>query len=211
MLFNDGEFIIYKVQHLQKDNKWVNINHDAIKLADPGKEFEEPCRSFTTCGKCWQRTGIHGCFDRKIAYAFLRQISRLNPDYEFSLTKITITQITELEVRASILEKDIISKSKLPKIGYQVLNKDGFSASNDFNWMCIFPSWEEALTWAKYIKEECDVDITDFTIRDVEVRPNYQWPTVRITDKLLDGFVTTTQPEYRAALLKKVKSLKQGS
>lgn len=209
MLFNDGEFIIYRVQHFQKD--WVYTNYDAFRISEPGEEFKEPSRSFTACGECWQRTGIYGCFDRKIAYTFLRQMSRLNPDYEFSLAKITITQITELEVRASTLEENIISESKLPKTGYQVLNKDGFSASNDFNWMCIFPSWEEALTWAKYMKEECDVDITGFTIRDVEVRPNYKWPTVQITDKLLDGFLTTTQPEYRAALLKKVKSLRQGS
>jgi len=97
--------------------------------------------------------------------------------------------------------------SKLPKTGYQVLNKGGFPASNDFNWMCIFPSQEEALTWVKYIKEECDVDIIGFTIRDVEIRPSYKWSTIRITDQLLDGFVTSTRPEYRAALLKKVRVL----
>ena len=75
------------------------------------------------------------------------------------------------------------STTKVSEIGYQVLNKDGFPASNDFNWMCIFPSPEEALIWVKYMKEDCDVDITDFVMRKVEVISR---SGARITDQMLD-------------------------
>jgi len=76
------------------------------------------------------------------------------------------------------------STTKVSEIGYQVLNKGGFPASNDFNWMCIFPSPEEALIWIKYIKEECDVDITGFVIRKVEVK---SCEGAQVTDQMLDS------------------------
>jgi len=83
------------------------------------------------------------------------------------------------------------STTKVSEIGYQVLNKAGLPASNDFNWMCIFPSPEEALIWVKYMKEDCDVDITGFVIRRVEIIsrngahiPDQMLDSVTIPDKL---------------------------
>lgn len=85
------------------------------------------------------------------------------------------------------------STTRVSEMGYQVLNKDGMPASNDFDWMCIFPSPEAALIWAKYLKEECDVDITDFVIRKVEIESG---EGVRVTDQMLDSLQCQISRKY---------------
>lgn len=105
MLRNDGTYTIYKIQHQQSDKKWVFTNFDnifEIKLSHK-ETFSEPWRSFTACGKCWQETGEHGCYDSKTAILALVIITEHSPKRKFRLVKVDITQKTEwLEMEWSI-------------------------------------------------------------------------------------------------------------
>jgi hypothetical protein len=56
---------------------------------------------------------------------------------------------------------------------WQVINESGHPASNDFDWLCIFPTAKKAKDWVKYLKEECGCANARFRIRLVQVSPMY--------------------------------------
>ena len=51
---------------------------------------------------------------------------------------------------------------------YQVLNKYGNPASNDFDDMCVFPTVERAVLYIKYLVEEIGLE-ESFSIRPVDL------------------------------------------
>lgn len=96
MIRKDGTYTFYRIQHLQKDGKWVYSNFDYFCN---GLKFDEPYRSFTAIGKCWQEIGEQGCYDLSTGLSFLKQISQNWTDHQFRLVKIQITQKTTVEVK----------------------------------------------------------------------------------------------------------------
>lgn len=92
MIRKDGTYIFYKVQHLQKD-RWVYSNFDVFCKDLNFKD--DPYRSFTAIGECWQEIGEYGCYDFSISLLFLKQISKAWPAFQFRLVKVQITQKTE--------------------------------------------------------------------------------------------------------------------
>ena len=60
MLRYDGSYTIYLIQGRKLGSKdWFNISLDY---------FGHPL-GFSASDKCWQKTGVMGCFDRKQAFA----------------------------------------------------------------------------------------------------------------------------------------------
>jgi hypothetical protein len=97
MIDKNGTFTFYKIQHLQKDGKWVYSNFDYFCN---GLKLNEPYRSFTAIGKCWQEIGEQGCYNLSTGLLFLEQISQAWSNYQFRLVKIRITQKTTVEVKS---------------------------------------------------------------------------------------------------------------
>lgn len=98
MLFKDGTFKFYIIQHHQDDGKWTQSNLDHFKIGkrwnDARDKVLEPYRSFSACGECWQQTGEHGSFDKERAVQLLQNIRRHNPDHEFRIVCVAMAQMT---------------------------------------------------------------------------------------------------------------------
>ena len=97
MLRKDGIYTFYKIQHFQSDGEWVYSDLGVICSRLDSRI--EPYQSFTSMGKCWQETGEHGCYGLATGLLFLKQISRLKPDFKFQLVKVQINQTTAVEAR----------------------------------------------------------------------------------------------------------------
>ena len=97
MLRKDGIYTFYKIQHFQSDGEWVYSDLGVICSSLDSRI--EPYQSFTSVGKCWQETGEHGCYGLATGLLFLKQISRLYPDFKFQLVKAQINQTTTVEAK----------------------------------------------------------------------------------------------------------------
>ena len=97
MLRKDGTYSFYKIQHLQKDGKWVYSNLDLFCNGLDFKVGTKPYRDFTAVGKCWQEIGEKGCYDLSTSLSFLKQISQFWPNFQFRLVKVQIAQKTTSE------------------------------------------------------------------------------------------------------------------
>jgi hypothetical protein len=88
MLKKDGDFIIYKIQHLS-NSEWhySSFDHFFVK--------SDEYHSFLASGECWQTTNIIGVFDVDIARIVRNQLAEKYKDYKFRVVKITISQKTE--------------------------------------------------------------------------------------------------------------------
>ena len=104
MLFTDGDYIIYVIQHVYKDKPngpWDNSG-DCAQFMPKGftREqweditYKEPFRSLTACGKCWQETGIKGTYDLKKASIILAKVSEWAPEHKFRIAELKISQRT---------------------------------------------------------------------------------------------------------------------
>jgi len=92
MIRKDGTYTFYKIQHLQKDG-WVYSNFDVFCK---NLDFrDDPYRSFTAVGECWQETGEQACYDIFTSLLFLKQISELWPNFQFRLVKVQVMQKTK--------------------------------------------------------------------------------------------------------------------
>ncbi len=86
MLRCDGSFLIYKIQHdYHEDGEWTYSNFDTFGTP-PG---------FSASSECWQKTGIHGTFDKIVARDGLFWIRHKNPGTKFRLVSVVISQITQ--------------------------------------------------------------------------------------------------------------------
>jgi len=97
MIRKDGIYTFYKIQHFQSDGKWVYSDLGVICSSLDSRI--EPYQSFTSVGKCWQETGEHGCYGLATGLLFLKQISRLYPDFKFQLVRAQINQTTTVEAK----------------------------------------------------------------------------------------------------------------
>lgn len=110
MLFNDGTYEIYIIQtygHNQTSKlpkKWFTANIDHFLKNAPYKltniqksndKYPEPYRSFTACGDCWQKTGIVGVFNYKVALRMKKLLEKYNEGREFRIAKLTVMQKIE--------------------------------------------------------------------------------------------------------------------
>ena len=82
MLRNNGEYLIYYIQHEQDDGKWVGSNLDVFGYP-PG---------FCSTDECWQKTNIHGTFNAKVAYDGLKSLRSKHPKTNFRLVIVSISQ-----------------------------------------------------------------------------------------------------------------------
>ena len=83
-------------EHQSEYDRWVHIRHHYL----PEYEFGE----FSACGRCWQETGKHGCFDLEYAKEYCNKLNQAleegtikvdNPF--FQMAKISRFRICECE------------------------------------------------------------------------------------------------------------------
>ncbi len=102
MLFNDGDYIIYIIQHVYKDKageKWDNSG-DCEQFIQKGLTreqwdnivYKEPFRSLNACGECWQKTGIKGTFNILTATEILVKVTQWAPEYKFRVAELKVSQ-----------------------------------------------------------------------------------------------------------------------
>jgi hypothetical protein len=111
----DGEHTIYQVKWLYPGKSaddfdgWISAE-GSEKSANVPKElrggyygtredgthgfvdFKEPLVSLTACGECWQKTSIHGTFDRKRAEECMVLLGEHNPDTQFAVMELQVSQ-----------------------------------------------------------------------------------------------------------------------
>lgn len=103
MLRNDGNYVIYIIQHLSGKNGWIKSSLDYFAVNIPVRlrwnkmetEILQPYRSFSACGSCWQMTGIEGSLCKKTAIRFMNQLRKYNPHTKFRVACIRMSQFTE--------------------------------------------------------------------------------------------------------------------
>ena len=102
--WNDGNFKIYIIKHLYKDEierGWDGSGScEQFYLKDVvrrhfDKRFKNIFRPFTASGNCWQQTGIHGSFVNRDAVKILDKISEWNPQHRFKVCRLLLNQVTE--------------------------------------------------------------------------------------------------------------------
>jgi hypothetical protein len=92
MLRNDGEYTIYILQHFW--DEWCNSG-DGEQWCNKNGDFrKDPRRAFNANGPCWQKTGIHGCFDFDVAQHMLNLVASSTPGRKFRICKLEIKQQT---------------------------------------------------------------------------------------------------------------------
>ena len=112
MLFTDGTYEIYRIQHrYKKKGEWAFSGLDGDFAANiPVKKRFTNVRdykmtpafyAFSACGEVWQTTGIHGTYDREHAIKVLKLMAEHNPEHSFRVVKLTLSQKTE---EAAIME-----------------------------------------------------------------------------------------------------------
>jgi len=117
MLRQDGEYIIFIIQHKYKDKKvegWSNSG-DCGQFFPNGPFTEKEWRTkhkeidyFNASGDCWQDTGVHGTYDLNEAFQLLVKVIQWAPEHRFRIARIEIKQKTEQVAEAKGNE----SKSK---------------------------------------------------------------------------------------------------
>ena len=113
-LHDDGDFVIYKVEVLRHYSngpawqEWRVMYHDdeppvpAIPVRFRNKQDRdrdrenEPFTSETASGACWQKTGIHGFFDRAKADKLVAILIEHNPGIKFRILEQRISQHTRV-------------------------------------------------------------------------------------------------------------------
>ena len=84
MIRTDGSYIFYVIEHHTDNDRWEKSNFD---------HFGYP-KGFEAHNECWQRIGIIGTFDMKIARYGLFWMADRHPGIRFRLSRIEITQMT---------------------------------------------------------------------------------------------------------------------
>lgn len=96
MVRNDGDFVIYVIKHRKNNDEWTLSSMDSFDFAGAVWQnhggWNYPRREFSASGDCWQQTGITGTFKRDAALAALSAVSEANPDYEFGIFEVKISQ-----------------------------------------------------------------------------------------------------------------------
>ncbi len=90
MLWNDGDYLIYNIQHKQKDGSWGDSSFAYFGQPIDYKRKD----SFSACGECWQQTGIQGTYYLDAAKEGLKNIRKNNPKTTFRLVAVYIKQGT---------------------------------------------------------------------------------------------------------------------
>jgi hypothetical protein len=100
MLRQDGSFEIYILEHQTKDGKeWHGSGDGEHFCNNKGTFRDEPRRSFNALGRCWQVTGVHGCFEKKMAMKMVMLVACENPDRKFRIKRVTIHQESDIVVQ----------------------------------------------------------------------------------------------------------------
>jgi hypothetical protein len=82
MVRNDGNYVIYLIQHKERSGRWV-------------RSIENE-RYFKASDECWQITGIHGTFDLEHAKKVYEHIINIEEEGNiYRIVKVTINQKTE--------------------------------------------------------------------------------------------------------------------
>jgi len=109
MLRRDGNYRIYIIKHLWKDNpknEWSNSGDCGqwFAKAFPAnmdkrdkfyKKYKDIFNPFQASGECWQMTGVHGSFVKADALIIIDKISEWNPVHRFRVCAVDIKQKTE--------------------------------------------------------------------------------------------------------------------
>lgn len=107
MVRNDGTYEIYRIQHkYKKRGSWtysgvtdgsfaanVPVKYRYISVQD--HKMTPAFCAFSACGDVWQRTGIHGSFNRGDALKVLKLLAEYNHEHKFRVVKVTVSQKTE--------------------------------------------------------------------------------------------------------------------
>jgi len=87
MIRNDGSYRIYLIQarhpKTYRNGEWFEVSFDY---------FGSP-KGFTASDECWQKTGVYGTFDEKVAQAGLKWIKEKHPHTKFRLVRADIMQM----------------------------------------------------------------------------------------------------------------------
>lgn len=101
MVRNDGFYTIYILQHETVDGKEWNNSGDGEQWCRGRGDFrEEPRRSFNALGECWQQTGVHGTYDRKIALRMMILAACEHPKRKFRITRVSISQKSDVIIQS---------------------------------------------------------------------------------------------------------------
>lgn len=102
MLRDDGDFVIYVVQHQYRgEGPWAHSGDAgnfaanipaALRYTEHPTKFLSPWRDFGACGECWQSTGVCGAFDPGIGMAYVGQLTQFNPQHRFRLLQVNTSQ-----------------------------------------------------------------------------------------------------------------------
>lgn len=91
MLFNDGAYQIYIIQHPNSRGGWVMSSLGHFGLRDVDLRGDD---GFLASGKCWQTTGMEGTFELEKARRVIAKLRELNPDRVFRIAQVNIMQQT---------------------------------------------------------------------------------------------------------------------
>lgn len=99
MLRKDGRVKFYTVQYLSTvSNQWTELkleNFIGVSQKDAYNPLEEPYRSFTLSGKCWQTIGERGCYNKKVAIRLLKLLNAKYTKISFRVIHVEMWQETQ--------------------------------------------------------------------------------------------------------------------
>jgi hypothetical protein len=103
LLRQDGAYTLYRVEVQWRDG-WGSISDNLIAKVPvelrsedfhtknyTGRELE-PFQSFSASGECWQKTGIHGTFDKDKAVKMKDLLAASIPECKFRVVQHTVIQ-----------------------------------------------------------------------------------------------------------------------
>jgi hypothetical protein len=114
LLSHDGDHTIHRVEVLRTYStgdhwqEWTIMHQDdeppvptiPVRYANRGDQRscreQEPFRSYSASGACWQATGIHGFFDRGKADALVGLLLKHNPTVTVRIKVIRVSQHTSI-------------------------------------------------------------------------------------------------------------------
>jgi hypothetical protein len=118
LLRHDAVVTLYVLRHKSTDGTWVDSSLDHFKFADSkrasgsGEPTSGVKHHFEAGGECWKRYGIHGVLELDIGLEGLREIATANPEFEFRLDAVRISQATSTVATIGPLQPFVPSRAK---------------------------------------------------------------------------------------------------
>ncbi len=106
MLRNDGDYRFYIIKHkYKKKGEWADSGdcwHWVVRQdmnidirIDLHEKHVKDLTPFSSSGRCWQETGVHGAYHKMDALKILNIITDLNPEHTFAIFVVNIKQTTD--------------------------------------------------------------------------------------------------------------------